>query len=202
MSFLRRGQRGGSAPNGSSKPEELLKISRKYSLRKGKAYIVEDPQCAVSYDILVNLLSTEESGERLRGFVISRQHPAQLMQKFGLENTPITWLATQTGEHVLDPTSLGMLAHAVMDFLSKTKNGVVLLDGVEYLITNNDFRKVARILEQMNDSVMQHRGYLIVPLDPRAFDTKELAILERNFEVISPKSGLAGFPEEKDSSRT
>ena len=168
----------------TAKPEELLKISRKYSLSKGKGYIIEDPQSTLSFDILVNLLSTEDAGERLRGYVISRQHPSLLREKFGLENTPIIWLATQPGENIIDPTSLGMLAHAVMDFMSKTKNGVVLIDGVEYLITNNDFRKVVRMLEQVNDFVMQYKCYLLVPLDPKAFDSKELAIIERNFELI------------------
>lgn len=189
MPILGRKKKSMASPT-NSKPEELLQISRKYSLKRGKAYIVEDPQSTTSYDILVNLLSTHELGERLTGYIVSRQHPNLLKEKFGIENTPITWLATQTGENILDPTSLGMLVHAVTDFLSKTKNGVVMLDGVEYLITNNDFRKVARILEQMNDAVMQYRGYLIVPVDPRAFDSKELAIMERNFEIISPEGAV------------
>jgi len=182
--------------------EDLLQISRKYSLQKGKGYIVEDPQAAFSYDIFVNLISTEsKKGERLTGFVISRQHQDLLRERFGLEKTPITWLATQAGENSLDPTSLGMLAHAVVDFISKTKNGIVLLDGVEYLITNNDFRKVMRILEQMNDAVMHYKSRIIIPLDPRAFDIKELAILERNFEIISPKRGISGFPGSNGSRR-
>lgn len=189
--------------NGQGKLEELLQISRKYHLKRGKGYIVDDPQATFSYDIFVNLLSTEVEGRRLVGFVISRQHPNLLKEKFGLEKTPITWLATQAGGSSLDPTSLGMLAHSVMDFFSKTKDhSVVLLDGVEYLITNNDFKKVTRILEQINDAVMHYKGRLILPLDPRAFDSKELAILERNFEKISPMKGIKGFPRYQESKKT
>lgn len=182
MLFSRRSK---GAKQEMPKPEELLQITRKYSLRKGRGYIVEDPQSMFSFDILVNLLSTSEDGERLSGFIVSRQHPNLLRERFGLENTPIIWLATQAGESIIDPTSLGLLSHAVMGFLSKTKNGVVLLDGIEYLVTNNDFKKVIRMLEQINDFVMQYRGYLIVPIDPRAFEERELAILQRNFELIS-----------------
>jgi len=178
-----------------AEPEELLQISRKYFLQKGKSYIVEDPAAAISYDIFVNLLSTEVGGVRLRGYIVSRQHPNLLRKHFGLTETPITWLATQAGENSLDPTSLGMLTHSIVDFFNKTENSIVLLDGVEYLITNNDFRKVVRILEQINDAVMHFKGRLMVPIDPRAFDMKELAILERYFEVISPKKGIKGFPE-------
>lgn len=182
MLFSRRSK---GAKQEMSKPEELLQITRKYSLRKGKGYIVEDPQSIFSFDILVNLLSTSEDGERLSGFIVSRQHPDLLRERFGLENTPIIWLATQAGESIIDPTSLGLLSHAVMGFLSKMKNGVVLLDGIEYLVTNNDFKKVIRMLEQINDFVMQYHGYLLVPIDPRAFEERELAILQRNFELIS-----------------
>jgi hypothetical protein len=85
-----------------------------------------------------------------------------------------------------------MLAHSRSEFLSKTKDGIVLLDGVEYLITSNDFKKVVRTLEQINDSVMNYGGYLIMTLDPRAFDQKELAIIERYFEIMHPKGATGG----------
>jgi len=192
--LLKRRRKKSTDDEDSPRLEELLQISRKYSLQKGMAYIVEDPHSAFSYDIFVNLVSTEEKGKRLRGYIISRQHPEQLCERFGLEETPITWLATQAGKNSLDPTSLGMLAHAVIDFIMKTPDNIVLIDGVEYLVTNNDFRKVARILEQINDAVMHYKGRLLIPIDPRAFESKELAILERNCEIISPKKGISGFP--------
>lgn len=40
MAFFKRGAKVDAS--GQSKPEELLRISRKYTLKKGKGYIVED----------------------------------------------------------------------------------------------------------------------------------------------------------------
>jgi hypothetical protein len=49
----------------------------------------------------------------------------------------------------------------------------------------NDFNRAARMLEQINDFVMQCQGYFIVPIDPKAFDSRERAMLMRNFETLA-----------------
>jgi archaellum biogenesis ATPase FlaH len=84
----------------------------------------------------------------------------------------------------MDPTKANLLAQGVMEFLSKSKNGVVLLDGIESIILNNDFNRSMRMLEQLNDFVMQYRGLLLIPIAPTAFDPRERAVISRNFETI------------------
>lgn len=166
---------------------ETIHMDRRYLLKKGRGHIIEEPQGSLCYGMLLSLLSGNEAGGKLSGYIVSRQHPNLIREKYGFEGTQIIWLATQAGENTMDPTSLGMLAHSISEFLSKTKDGVVMLDGLEYLITSNDFKKVVRAMEQINDSVMNYEGYFIMTLDPKAFDQKELAIIERYFELIHPK---------------
>ena len=187
MSFLRRTAKKTIAPQISQRAVETIHMGRRYLLKKGRGHIIEEPQGSLCYELLSSLLSSNEPVGKLSGYIVSRQHPNLIREKYGFEGTPITWLATQAGENTTDPTSLGMLAHGVLEFLSKTKDGIVLLDGVEYLISNNDFKKVVRVIEQINDSVMNYEGYLIITMDPKAFDQKELAIIERYFELIHPK---------------
>jgi hypothetical protein len=186
MSFLSRAEK---KSNGSMSPQsavEAVHADRRYLLSKGRGHIVEEPQGSLCYELLARLLSDNSYRGKLTGLIVSRQHPNMLREKYGFAGTPIIWLATQAGESTMDPSSLGMLAHSVSEFLSKNKDGIVLLDGIEYLITSNDFRKVVRAIEQINDSVMNFGGYLIMTLDPKTFDQKELAILERYFDVIHP----------------
>jgi len=187
MSFLSRTAKKPPVPYISQGAVETVHMDRRYLLKKGRGHIIEEPQGSLCYEMLSSLLSGNEAGGKLSGYIVSRQHPTLIREKYGFEGTPIIWLATQAGENTMDPTSLGMLAHGVSEFLSKTKDGIVLLDGVEYLITNNDFKKVVRAIEQINDTVMNYEGYLIMTLDPKAFDQKELAIIERYFELIYPK---------------
>jgi two-component system cell cycle response regulator len=72
-------------------------------------------------------------------------------------------------------------------FIEENASGVILLDGLEYLVSNNDFNKVLRVIDQVNDQISQSTAVMIIPVDPRAFDPKELALLERNVEKLSIK---------------
>jgi hypothetical protein len=154
-------------------------------ITKGRGTIVEDPKSNLSFELFARLIAPEESETRRVGYILSRRAPAAIRKEFGFKDVRITWIATGAGQEVMDPTKPGLMAHAVMEFLSKTKNGVVLLDGIESMMVYNDFNRTARMLEQINDFVMQYQGYLIVPIDPKAFDSREKALLMRNFENIA-----------------
>jgi len=57
---------------------------------------------------------------------------------------------------------------------------------MEYLMTANDFPKVLRAVDRWSEAVMANSARLVISLDPRAFDQKELALIERNREVVNP----------------
>lgn len=165
--------------------ESGLGITRKYKLVPGRTYIVEESPPDMSFDAFVNILSTATDGSKKAvGLAVSRQHPDLIRQKYGLEATPIFWLATRAGDDIISPTNLSVLTNTLVRFVEENQEGVILLDGLEYLISNNDFNKVLRVLDQVNDHISQGKSLMIVPVDPRAFSQRELALLERNTEKI------------------
>jgi hypothetical protein len=165
--------------------ESGLGISRKYSLRPGRSYVVEESPPHICFDAFVNLVSTTTDGKgRMVGLAVTRQHPDLVREKYGLEDTPIYWLATRAGDKVMSPTNLGILTHLLIKFTEDTVNGVILLDGIEYLVSNNDFTKVLRMIDQVSDNIAQSKCSMIIPVDPRAFDQRQLALLERNMEKL------------------
>jgi hypothetical protein len=166
--------------------ESSLGITRKYNLLPGRTYVVEESPSDISFDAFVNIVSTStNTSKKTVGLAISRQHPDLIRQKYGLEATPIYWLATRAGDDVVAPTNLGILTHMLVKFVEENPSGVMLLDGLEYLVSNNDFNKVLRVIDQVGDHISQSKSVLIIPVDPRAFTTKELALLERNVEKIT-----------------
>jgi len=187
MGFLSR------KPKVKKSEESGLGITRKYTLARGRSYVVEESPPNISFDAFVNIISTPEAGGCTRsvGLAISRQHPDFIRQKYGLEQTPIYWLATRTGQEIIAPTNLGILTHTMVSFIDENPCGVILLDGIEYLVSNNDFTKVLRVVDQVNDHIAQSKSIMIIPVDPRAFDLKELALLERNMEKIVSTSKSA-----------
>ena len=158
---------------------------RKIDVVRGRGHIVEDPEGALAYNLMVELVTGKEGAAPKKGYIVSRQNPAQMMQEYGLKDSRVTWISTAAGENVLDPSKPGLIAQEIMDFFQRNREGVVLFDGVESIMVHNDFSKAIRMLEQINDFVMQYQGYLLVPLDPKAFETRELALLQRDFERIS-----------------
>jgi len=154
-------------------------------LLQGRGHIVLDAHSNVSFALLSKLLKPEDGAQPRKGFVITRRHPEELRQHFDLKDIQVTWITTLSGDGCVDPSRPNLLAHAVMEFFQKNKNAVVLIDGIESIVVYNDFGKAMKMLEQINDFVMQYHGYLIIPIDPAAFDPRDRAVVERNFEVIS-----------------
>ncbi|UCE81003.1 MAG: DUF835 domain-containing protein [Methanobacteriota archaeon] len=169
-----------------SSKEPRLSISRKYDLKPGRSYIVQESPPHMSFDAFVNIVSTSPGGTggKTLGIAVTRQHPELVREKYELEDTPIYWLATRTGDKVISPTNLGILAQTLVKFVENVSDGIILLDGIEYLVSNNDFNKVLRTVNQINDNITQSGSRMILPVDPRAFDRKELALLMRNMEKL------------------
>jgi len=118
------------------------------------------------------------------GLCVTRQFPDKIREAFDLKDTRILWLSHTPGQDHHNPTSIGTLATVISSFIERYKKCFVLIDGLEYLVINNGFQQVLRFVEHINEQVMQSRSTVLIPISPNAFSEKELALLERNVEVI------------------
>ena len=123
---------------------------------------------------------------RTQGFVVTRQFPKDLRKKYFLQTTPMLWLSTVAGNENMDPAKLNLLTEYLVNFMEKSPNGVVFVDGLEYLMTSNDFSKVLKSVDRWTETVMTSKSRLILSIDIKAYDAREVAMLERNREVVRP----------------
>ena len=79
--------------------------------------------------------------------------------------------------------NLGSLTNIISRFVESEVKTVIMLDGMEYLLVNNDFARLLKFIEYINELVMQNKALLIISIDKRALDEREMALLERNAEV-------------------
>ncbi len=157
-------------------------------LRPGQGYLFEAKRSDKAYEVFLDALR-----EGREGLVISREHPDIVRQKYSLAKTPIVWLTSHPGSERVDPTNLSILQHTVNEFLKRSKEAVILLDGVEYLILNNRMEKVLQVVLTLKDEVAISEGILLLPVDPETFETRALALLERDFEIVGCPAGEAPF---------
>lgn len=121
---------------------------------------------------------------RAQGLLVTRQHPQEIRSKFYLQTTPIIWLSTVAGEDNLDPAKLSLLTDMIVNFMERSQNGVVLVEGIEYMVTSNDFPRILKVVDVWAETAMASATRLIISVDPRAFDSREMALLESGKEIV------------------
>lgn len=148
------------------------------SLEKGRAYLFEAASPDRMFESLINEMAAGTSA-----LIISRIHPDQLRARYQLLRTPIIWLAESPGADRVDPSNLQMLTHMTTGFLEKGPS-VLVLEGLEHLLLNNDHNKVFRFLGQLRDQMVLQRSILLVSVDPSTLTDKQRGMLERELEIV------------------
>jgi len=125
---------------------------------------------------------------RTQGLMITRQYPKDVRTKHFLQTTPIIWISQVSGMDNMDPAKMTLLTDYIVNFMEKSQNGVILVDGIEYLVTSNDFSRVLKVIDKWSETAMATANKLILSINPRAFEQRDLALLERNREVVRPEA--------------
>jgi len=115
-----------------------------------------------------------------RPLYITRQHPNHVVRRQGGREIRVVWLSSALGKDQVEARNLNSLTNLVTDFANEGPRGIILLDGLEYLLINNDFARVLNFLENLTQLVALRRAALILSIDKRAFEPKELGLIERN----------------------
>ena len=118
----------------------------------------------------------------MRGFCVTRNYPLKIKAKFNLGETPILWLSNVGKENSIRPKDLEKLSVSMEQFLGQEK-GIILLDGLEYLITNNNFLTVLRLVQSLRDQVAINHSILLLAMNPSTLDAHELNLLEKEVDA-------------------
>jgi len=156
-------------------------------LLPGWSYAIKEDRPERSFAMFSSLIS--KGG---RGLCISRSHPDVLKQKYKFEAESLWLTKTETAQNVpetkgieyVSPNNLAHLASAIRDFLSKGENGAVIIEGLEYLTTQNDFKSVLKFIQLINEQVVLDKGFLIVPVVEGTMDSKDFSLVEREMSQV------------------
>lgn len=149
------------------------------SLGEGHCDLIKSKKADASYRMFINEV---ESGSR--GLMITNLHPDHVREKYGQISAPIMWLSGQPGQDRLDPAALTIIQHTMIDFLHKGDKSIILLDGLDYLISENQLEKVLKMIYAVHDAVVVSGSKFIVPIDPLTISGKDLAFIEKEFVVL------------------
>lgn len=163
--------------------EKKSRSSLKYNVDPGEACIVLEKKHEKSLKIFRDLVN-----HGIPGFVVSRVHPEILRKKYGLAKIPMLWLSQSEGENTIAPDDLHMLEYIVKEFTRKSKEPVILLEGLEYLIVNIGFKNTLQYVHELKDIAILSNARLIMSLHKDALFPEEYNMLRKEAVLLQTKS--------------
>jgi len=160
-------------------PERSESSTPQYSMEKGSVYLFEESLPQRSFEVLCDLVTHGVSG-----LCILRSYPPHMRAKWKLEKTPFIWFSSTETHDSVAPADLSKVIYIVQEFLRKTDDSVVMIEGIEYLITQNDFITVLKMVHAISDLVIIHDSRLIISINPQVLEEKERVLLEREFKIF------------------
>ncbi len=163
--------------------EKEAPFPSKYDIPQGKSFIIYETKYKKSFEIFKDLVT-----HNIPGLAITRSPPEPIKKAYGLEKTPFIWLSKIEGPNTISPIYLNSLMNLITDFISKGTDSIVILEGLEYLVAQNNYENVLKFIQALKDFVLVQNSRLIVPLNKDAFTQKELTQLEKELEVLKSRN--------------
>jgi hypothetical protein len=167
--------------NRSGYPVIRAMPGEQFPIERGFIYLVKEKRPGIAFAMF-----NEATTHGAKGMLVVREHPNRLKQLHEFEAAKILWLTRRVGVDHIDPTELSLLSLDITKFVESMTKSVVLLEGLEYIITQNDFETVLRFINHLHDFVLARDSAVIIVIDPRVLNVRELALLERAARVVEP----------------
>jgi hypothetical protein len=151
--------------------EKEVSTERKYHIKGGTCYLLESTERA--FEIFL-----DEVHHGVQGLLITRTYPEKMRQEFDLKKTPIFWLTQNRGNYCIHPQDLVELSHVVREFLERSEGAVILLQGTEYLVTQNHFDFILKLFQTINDQISQTSSAMLVPFNRETLPSEQFCKLE------------------------
>ncbi len=165
-------------------------------LKPGLSYMIEEPKpqkCFAAFKREV------QNGKV--GMAIVRKSPGQIDEFEDLKIKKTIWLtksqkvdghmpigmiaispedADEDDYDYIAPSQLPKLYSVILDFLSGNSGSIIVLEGLEYMISHNGFNSVLSFIQSLTESMVTKKGILILSLNPDALDPRELSLLKKD----------------------
>ncbi len=119
-----------------------------------------------------------------RGIIITRNHPDKILGAVQTKNIEMYWLSTEDIDYVIHPWDTTHLFNIVKEFINKNNQGLILLNGLEYLSTYNNNSILFNLISSLGSLVANSKAKFFISIDPIAIGNQFLVTIQNNSEII------------------
>ncbi len=149
-----------------------LESGPKYDVKRSRVYLVGKDQSEKGLEIFVDAV-----GQCSEGLCIANKSPRNIRDEYSLSKTPIISFSPGGGGDWVDPTRLDEIGLLIDRFIEKARDGIVLLDDLDFLIEKNSQEDVMILIENVNYSVSQTNSALVISFDSNKLSEPALSRL-------------------------
>ncbi len=138
-----------------------------------KMYLVKEEDENHAHELFISSLN--------RGFAglgIVRDDPREIKKKYNLEKTSFIWLTKSKIEKIPCETDIENIFRLIEEFVNKSKKSVILLDRLDYILTENKFEDVIKKVHALKDLALGHECIIIISLNPELIEESKLKAIE------------------------
>jgi DNA-binding response OmpR family regulator len=156
-------------------PEQTIVLQYDTSTIKNSCYLIKDATRVNTFLAFKALINRGH-----QGLCITRITPNKITESYGINNVEFKWLSTHCNEDwCISPTNLFKISNIIRKFMNRNKSAVVLLEGLEYLVTQNNFIKILRLTQTFSEYAYLFNGTILIPIDLLSLEEKEIRLLAR-----------------------
>ncbi len=124
------------------------------------------------------------------GAAVTRTHPVSFRRQTGLVAVPVIWLANSSYEKALPPARVEVLSHTVRDMGEQAAGCVILVEDLDYLVTNAGLFSALEMLEDMRRQAGRSSMTIILSSDLLT-DSERRDLLDIGVQLL-PREGVPG----------
>jgi len=149
------------------------------NLEEGYTYLLENEDPAKAFEHLTDTLNAGR-----KGLFITRNHPRKICRKYKVDGASHIWLTKMAGDGNFKPTQLEGIKRYCEEFLKNSPRGLLVIDGIEYLVSHNDFEDVHNLVQFFKDLASVTDTIILISVSPSILKPNELKILEKEVDSI------------------
>lgn len=153
-------------------PEETKSSKQKYVLNRGSSYSITEERLDKSYEIF-----TDQLLHGAFGLCLSKFPPKRVRDTYGLERTPIIWVAFRENDNTVAPKDLDAMESIIFDFLNRAERPVILIDCFNEIRLTNGIERTISWLQRIAAACRQKNCILLLSVNPDIVNKKEWAAI-------------------------
>lgn len=118
------------------------------------------------------------------GLCVTREDPGRLVADYGFKEECVLLLSSRPVGGYMTVSDLEEVSGAIARFIEENGEPVVLLDGLEYLVSRFGFDPVYSFIQEKRFDFLDAGAVLLVPVDPATLSEREMALIASEIATL------------------